>query len=166
MDGDHHFSKEEIAHLQWIRANPPPDIDRLGPCPDWCKGRPHLIRGDEPSEQCHTSEVMHKLFVGTARDAAVPEEGSRCWTLGVEIDWWPFAERLDHRRINGMVYIDGDDPVEMTPDQIRTLADSLSPQADRLREFADLLEALHVEDMPDQGNPPPSSWRDEWHPGV
>jgi len=137
-----------------------------GPCPDWCKGRPHLIRGDKPSEQFHTSEVMHKLFVETARDDCAPEEGGQYWTLGVEIDWWPFAERLDHRRINGTVYIDGNDSVEMTPAQIRALADSLIPQADRLREFADLLESLHTEDMPDQGNPPPPTRGADRRSGV
>ncbi len=65
-----------------------------------------------------------------------------------------------------MVYIDGNDSVEMTPAQIRALADSLIPQADRLREFADLLESLHTEDMPDQGNPPPSTRRADRRSGV
>ncbi len=39
---EYHFTEEELARLRWIHANPPPDIDRLGPCPDWCKGRPVL----------------------------------------------------------------------------------------------------------------------------
>lgn len=164
---EYDFSEEDLEHLRWIRAHPRPDVDQLGPCPDWCRGRPHMIRGDVASEQDHISEVMISLEV----EAGVP---TIPWKpldshalLGVEIAWTPFADNPAHRGICGLVYIDGDDaPVEMTPDQIRALADGLIPQAARLREFADKLESLRVEDMPDQGTPAPSTWTDDWEPGM
>ena len=165
MGDEHHFTEEEMEHLRWIHANPPPDIDLLGPCPEWCAGRPHQFRGDEPDTQSHVSPTMHRLYVATASDDET-SEGERYWLLGAEIEWYPFSRQEKDREIAGLVYIDGGAPVEMTPDQIRALADSLAPQADRLREFADLLESLHSEDMPDQGNPPPSTWGDDWHPGM
>jgi hypothetical protein len=146
------WDAEDIARAKEILRNPGPDIDRLGPCPDWCKGRPHDFRGDVASEQAHLSDTWHKLYVET-KHPAPPVDGGRYWLLGVEIEWAPFANSAEDREIVAMVFIDGGMPVEMTPDQIRALADSLAPQADRLREFADYLAGLRVEEMPDQGDP-------------
>lgn len=133
--------------------NPPPVMDRLGECPAWCTGRPHQFNSSDADTQAHVSEPMYKLYVATKHDNASWSDGARYWTLGAELEWSPFAEHLEDRDIAGLVYIDGGAPVEMTPDQIRTFADSLAPQAERLREFADLLAGMRVEDMPDQGDP-------------
>ncbi|MHA6764433.1 DUF6907 domain-containing protein [Streptacidiphilus sp. PAMC 29251] len=167
VDDEYRFTKEEMDHLQWIHAHPRPDIDLLGPCPDWCKGRPHEIQGDVASEQDHTSEVMISLEVEVGVPTISWKPLGPHSLLGTEIVWTPFADTLARRGICGLVYLDGDDaPAEMTPDQIRTLADHLIPQAGRLREFADLLDSLRVEDMPDQGTPAPPTWTDDWEPGI
>ncbi|MHA6762058.1 DUF6907 domain-containing protein [Streptacidiphilus sp. PAMC 29251] len=162
------ISEEDLEHLRWIHAHPRPDIDLLGPCPDWCKGRPHDIRGDVASEQDHMSEVMISMEVEAGTPTVPWEPHDSHSMLGAEIAWAPFADNPAQRGICGLVYLEGEGPpAEMTPDQIRTLADSLIPQAARLREFADLLESLRVEDMPDQGDPPPpSTWGDDWRPGM
>ena len=144
------WDAEAIARAKELLRNPGPDIDRLGPCPHWCAGRPHRFKGDVAAEQSHVSQEMHPLRVDTV---ATERFGTRYRLLGAEVDWAPFAFSPSSRRIAGLVYIDGDCPVEMTPDQIRTLADNLIPQAERLREFADFLAGLRVEDMPDQGDP-------------
>ncbi len=164
---EYDITPEEVAHLRWIHAHPRPDADHLGPCPDWCKGRPHDVRGDVASEQSHISEVMIPLEVETGVVTIPWKPRGDYSLLGAEIEWVPFADTPANRRIVGLVYLEGEGaPVEMGPDQIRALADALIPQAARLRGFADMLEGLRVEDMPDQGTPAPSTWTDDWEPGI
>lgn len=143
----------DLEEIRERLRNPPPVMDRLGECPTWCKGRPHMFNTSEPDQQAHMSEPMHKLYVATKFDHSRVLDGDRYWTLGAELEWRPFAERPEDAEIAGLVYVDGGMPVEMTPDQIRAFADSLAPQAERLREFADLLAGLRTGDMPDQGDP-------------
>ena len=117
----------------------PPVVDYLGPCPSWCKGRPHESTSDAPCDQYHVSEIMDVLNVDTER--------GEYWTLGTEIEWAPFASRPEDWAVVGSVYLDGDDvPVPMTADQIRALADSLAGQAVKLRAFAERLVEAQVEE--------------------
>jgi hypothetical protein len=114
-----------------------PAADHLGPCPPWCKGRPHDHDRERPNDQFHVAEPVELL---------VEIDGRMVVHAGAEIVQYPMSMFLHRRGVEvSMYWEDGDGPLDANG--LHTLADGLVDYAGRLRELAARLVHAQAEDL-------------------
>jgi hypothetical protein len=119
--------------------------DFLGPCPDWCKGRPHLENTSEfPQDQSHDSEP-----VGFQVDVAA---GPAEVCAFAQIVWQPYAERPERREVYVSMHWECESR-RLGPADILKVADGIEAYAGRLRELAAQLADIRAGELPDHGEP-------------
>lgn len=119
--------------------------DFLGPCPPWCKGRPHLDNSSEyPEDQSHDSEPM-----GFQVDvAAGPAEVDAF----AQIIWQPYSMFPERREVYVSMHWECESR-RLGPADVLKVADALEAYAVRLRELAAELAGIRAGELPDQGEP-------------
>lgn len=127
------------------RDDEPQAPDLLGPCPEWCKGRPHLDNSSAHAcDQSHDSELLEF-------QVALASGGTELRAFA-EIVWVPFSEVPGGSEVYVSMAWESDS-LRLGPDDVLAVAHGLEGYAVQLRELSAQLATIRSQPLPIQGNP-------------